>query len=296
MKSIGRALLFACLLWLGLSGCGGKSSAPNPPVSDVCTGFAISGTLKDSLTNQPVAQGWAVLESGTELSLTPVYEFYPTKKVATDVHGGFSVCAQAVPNPSAIVLAALDSTGNAYPPFVASVSGATDLGTIQMGGCAGLCGLEGQQQTTAPATITGVITSAPVATAGTVVPQIAMEALDGSKAPNGMPNLWAIAIPSLNPSQNLTFNTTAGTCGGNAPFCATYTFTLPSQSPLSPANGGSVQAAVPPIYLIYAADNSTSSCSQPTAIASFQQDGTSFLIASPGAQLSAANMNFTGCH
>lgn len=296
MKTACRVALSACSMWICLTGCGGKSTPPTPPGGGACAGAVISGILHDSLTGKPVAQGTAVLESGTELSVTSLYEFFPAQTAATDARGGFSLCAQTVTHPSAVVLEAMDSAGNAYPPFVASVSGAADLGTIPMGGCTLICGFEGEQQTAAPATITGVITSSPVAMAGTVVPEYAMEALDGSKSPDGTPNLWAIAVPSLNASQTLTFSTAAGACAAGAPFCSSYTFALPSQSPVWHVSGGYLEPSAPPTYLIYAAGDSAPSCI-PSAISTiFQQDGKSLLTADPGAQLSVANIDFTGCH
>ena len=295
MKTGCRAFLVPWLLWLGLSGCGGKSSAPNPPVSNACTGVTITGRLKDSLTNQPVAQGVAVLESGTKSSIVSIYNFYPKQQAAADVHGAFSVCAPSVASPSALVIEAMDSAGNAYPPFVAPVSGATELGNIPMGGCTGLCGLAGEQQTSAPATITGVVTSTPIALAGTVVPQYVVQALDRSKGANGATNLWALAMPAYNTEQTFTFNTTAGSCAGGAPFCASYTFKLPSQSPVWRVSGGTVQAAVAPGYLIYAAAGDAVTCILPYALTVFQQDGASMLAGKPGAQLYAADLNFAGC-
>lgn len=295
MRTVCRTILLTSLGWLCLSGCGGKSSSPTPPVSDVCTGVAISGTLKDSLTNQPVAQGVAVLESGTKSSVVSIYNFFPKQQAAADVDGAFSMCAQSVASPSVIVVEAMDAAGNAYPPFLAPVSEATDFGTIPLGGCTVMCGLAGQQQTSAPATITGSVTSTPIALTGTVVPQFAVQALDESKAVDGTPNLWALAMPVYNTAQSFTFNTAAGACAGGARFCASYTFKLPSQSPIWRVNGGTVQAAVAPNYLIYAAAGGTTSCLLPSVLTVFQQDGTSFLTGKPGAQFTAANLNFAGC-
>lgn len=221
MKHPRRSVLFVCISLICLTGCGGKTVPPSSP--NACTGVVISGTMQDSLTNQPVSQGWAVLESGTQLLTTPIFNFSPSQKVISDVHGAFSLCAPPITQPSAIVLVALDSAGKTYPPFVAPVSGATDLGTIAMGGYRIICGFLGQQQTSSPATIKGTITSAPIAKPCSVMAQYAINALDGSK------NFWNLAVPSLDPAQSNTFGTTPGVCAANAPFCAAYTFTLPSQ-------------------------------------------------------------------
>ncbi|HVJ06382.1 MAG TPA: hypothetical protein VM578_11975 [Candidatus Saccharimonadales bacterium] len=247
------------------------------------------------MTNQPVSQGWAVLESGTQRSITAIYNFLPKQNVTSDVHGAFRVCAPIVPNPSAIVIVALDSSGKAYPPFVAPISGSTDLGIIPMGGCRPICGLDGQQQTSSPATITGAITSTPIAKTGAVLPQYVMQALDGSKSTDGYPNLWALAMPIFNTSQAYTFGTTPGTCAEGFPFCTAYTFSIPTQKPIKRVTGGYLQEAGAPDYSIYAVPDGTPSCIPSFGLEIFQQDGTSLLRGTPGVQLSAATINFTKC-
>jgi hypothetical protein len=243
-----------------------------------------------------VAQGVAVLELGTELGTTPLYEFFPAQQVSTDVHGGFSFCAQTVTYPSAIVLEAMDSTGKAYPPYLTTAaSGGGNLGAISMGGCAGICGLLGEQQTSPPATITGVIASAPIAVPGTVVPQYAMQALDGSRAEDGSAILWAIALPLFTASPSVTFSTTAGACPGGAPYCTTFTLPVPAQSPLRPTSGGTLQAAVAPTYLVYALPGKSVVCTPSFGFSAFQSDGKSLLTATPGAQLTAQSISLNGC-
>jgi len=295
MKTACRTVLFASLTWLCLAGCGGNSTPSTPPISDACTGAAITGVLQDSLTSQPVAQGVAVLETGTQLSATSIYNFYPAQQVATDTHGAFKLCAATVVSPSAIILEAVDSAGKAYPPFVASISGAADLGTIPMGGCRVTCAFDGQQQTSLPATIAGVITSSPIAKTGSVVPQYSVTALDGSKSKSGSPNLWSLALPLFNSSQTFTFSTTAGKCAGTAPFCASYSFSVPSQRPMQRVNGAYIQEAAVPYYLIYAVPDGAASCLPPFKVTTFQQDGSSFLTGNPGAQITAAEIDFSDC-
>jgi hypothetical protein len=259
-------------------------------VPETCSGVAITGVLHDAQTNLPVAQGWAVLESGTQLSTgIPFYEFYPSQTVATDVHGAFKLCVATISNPSAIVTMALDSAGKAYPPFVTAASAAADLGTIPLG----------TLPPTAPAVITGVITSAPIAKTGSIVAQYPMLALDGSKSAAGVANLWSLAIPSFNTSQTDKFTTTAGACPGEAPFCATYVFTLPSQKPIQPftdgAYSGYLQGAGAPLYMIYAVPDGTPSCVPQLSLTVFQKDGSTLLTGNPGAQITASDVNFTGC-
>jgi len=238
----------------------------------------------------------AILESGTQFSLTPIYNFSPKQQSATDIHGAFKLCAQAVTSPSAIVLEAMDATGKAYPPFVAPISGATDLGTIPMGGCTAACGLiDNQQQTSLPATITGTITSSPITKTGSIVPQYSMLALDGAKASNGSAILWGLAMPMFIPAQTSAFSTAASACPGGSPFCATYSISVPSQKTVQPFNGGYLQEAGVPDYLIYAVPDGPASCSPASASIIQQQNGTLLLPGAPGTQVAAKEIDFTLC-
>jgi hypothetical protein len=290
-----RAVGSVLFVWIFLAGCGSNSHLTTVAPATGCGGSIISGTLRDSLTSQPVAQGMAILESGTELSTTPIYNFLPIQKVTTDAQGGFSLCAQSVGYPSIIMLEAMDAGGKAYPPYATLVTGATDLGIVNMGGCILICGFDGQQQTTLPATIAGTITSAPIAVAGTLIPRFAMQALDGSKSPDGLLNLWNLAMPVFNVSMTPTFSTVAGSCDGISSYCATYGLVVPAQSPVHPASGGTLQATVSPVYSIYAALG-TNECVPAYASSLVQSDGKSFLTAKPGAQLTAQNISLTSCH
>jgi len=289
-----RAVLSVCTVCICLAGCGGNSTSSSTPISNTCTGVVISGTMEDSLTFQPVAQGVAVLESGTQTSSSG-YDFSPAKQVAADAHGAFKLCVPAVTSPSAIILEALDAAGKVYPPYVASVTGAADLGTIPMGGCTGTCGFEGSQQTTLPATITGMITTAPIAKTGLVAPLYTMSALDGSKDSNGHSILWALDLPIFNSSPTTTFSTASTACAGTAPFCATYSFSVPSQKPVRPYSGGYLQEAGTPSYLISAVPDGPALCSPASEMTASQQDGTLSLPGNPGAQITVAEIDFTKC-
>jgi hypothetical protein len=285
MNQVCKFVLSVCIFWICMVGCGVKPT-PNPPQSGACTGGLITGTLQDSLTSQPVQQGWAFLESGTQISGTKLYKFSAIKQVAANADGAFQICSSTVSSPSTVVAIALDSSNNAYPPFVAPVSGATDLGKIPMGGCHEKCGFEGQQQTSPAATIMGMITTTPTAKTGTVVPEYSMNALDGSN------NLWNLTMPVFNTSQPFTFTTASTGCTGEVPFCASYTFVVPSQKPVWAVKDGYMQGAGAPVYSIYA---TAPSCTPPSAFSSFQQDGNSPLLGAPGVKLSAATINFSAC-
>ncbi len=134
-----RAWALICIVGIYLLGCGGRSSSPGPPNGSGSAELTISGTMHDSLTGQLVSQGWAVLESGTQLPLTPIYNFKQIQRVATDPTGNFQISSSAIADPAIIVLVALDASGKAYPPFIALVPNAAAtpktvaLGTIPMG-------------------------------------------------------------------------------------------------------------------------------------------------------------------
>src|ERR1700742_2249091 len=152
-----KLFLFIFISGIGLVGCGVHPTPPGLPEAGACIDTAITGTLKDSLTNQPVLNALAFLESGTRLSGTSIYNFSTIKQITSNADGSFQLCSSMVSGPSALVIVALDRSNNAYPPFVAPVSGSVAFGTILIGGCHETCAFEGQEQTSLPATIDGMI-------------------------------------------------------------------------------------------------------------------------------------------
>ncbi len=295
MKAFCRAVVLVWVACIFPSGCGSNSKPISAPPGNSCSGAALSGTMRDSLTHQPITQGMAILESGTQLGVPSIYSFAPMQQVGTNAQGEFSLCAQSLPSPSVLVLQATDPGGKAYPPYVTAVTMAADLGIVSMGGCTGVCGLAGEQQTAKPATITGVVTSSPIGITGTLIPQYVMNALDGSKTPDGHSNLWALAMPVFGASPILTFSSAPGDCGGTEPFCFAYTFSVPAQSPFYPIDGGTMGMAAPPGYLIHSVPTASFVCTPPLADASFQSDGKSFLVTTEGAQLIAQTIDFANC-
>jgi hypothetical protein len=283
-----------CIAGIYLLGCGGQPSLLAPPNDSGGPGLTISGTMHDSLTGQPVSQGWAVLESGTQLPTTPIYNFAQIQRVGTDSTGTFQISSSAIADPAIVVLVALDASGKAYPPFIAPIPNAAttsktvDLGTIPMGGCTVLCAFEGQEQTSEPAMLTGIILTSPISKAGSVIPQYAIAALDGTKD-----IIWNVVMPVLNNAQTFAFNTTALGCSNQSSPCSTYTFKLPSQKPFWAISGGYQQQTGAPVYSIYA--SAGSSCSPAFVTEVYQQDGTSPLTATAGAQLQVPDINFTNC-
>jgi hypothetical protein len=217
----------------------------------------------------------------------PVFGFSVVKSTNADANGKFQFCVPSAPHPSAVIVAALDAGGNAYPALVAPVTSSIDFGRLLMGICRGTC-FNGQQQTSSPAVIEGAITTAPVAKSGSVFAQ------SGLVAPDDFTKVWVISLPLLEQAETNSFQTNAGTCAGGAPFCAHYSFTVPSQNPIVHTASGYTQLAGEPNYMIYATPDG-GSCIPPFGFTAFQEDGTSFLTGSPGVHLTAAAIAFQSC-
>lgn len=282
-----------CIAVATVAGCGGKISSYVSQNGSLCSDWSISGKMQDSLTGLPVSQGWAVLESGAPIPMTQIYNFTQVQRVKSDSTGVFQMCSSAAVSPAIVVLAALDASGKAYPSFIVPLSNAStvprtiDLGTLPMGGCTVLCGFDGQEQTSEPATLTGMIVSSPIPKTGSVIPEYTILALDGTK------NLWNVLMPVLDDAQTFAFATTALGCTNRTSPCSSYAFTLPSQKPVVPLSGGRQQQASAPVYSIRASADPT--CSPSSTIDSYEQDGASPLTADAGAELQVSDISFTNC-
>jgi hypothetical protein len=286
-----KALLSVCFLLVWLIGCGGGGvSTTAPPKTQACSGIAISGVLHDSLTNLPVARGWAVLETAQLSAAGSAVSFSQSQEVASDANGTFQLCMSNIEGPAVVVIVALDSLGNAYPPYVQMVSTTTSLGTVPLGGCTLTCGLDNQEQTSLPVTIRGEIASAPISITGSVAPQYPIKALDGSTA------IWNLTMPPLSAIESYAVTTSAGGCLDQNSFCASYAFLLPSQNAVIPVKGGYLQSAGSPAYSIMAQPAPFLTCNPLTFSAFLEKDGKTPLRGSPGAQLAAQDINFSGCH
>lgn len=249
--------------------------------------------MTDSITLQPVAHALAVLESGSPSLVPGSYNFAVVQASPADSAGVFHLCVPALVQPAVVVLVAMDATGKTYPPFLSPVTATLDLGSVPMGGCSTICGgFPLPVQTAAPATISGEITTTPTAEKGVVIPQFVIN------APGSTRNFYSLLMPTLNPAELNTFSTAPGACPGNAPFCAAYTFTLPSQSPVQrvPGTRNTIALTGSPGYLMYATISPTSACKEALALTIQQKDSSGFLTGAPGAQITAADLNFTGCH
>jgi hypothetical protein len=155
-----------------------------------------------------------------------------------------------------------------------------------MGGCNLICGLPGEQQTALPATVSGTVTSTPLAASGTILPRFGMPSLDNSKSADGAPNAWLIALSMFPTTQTTSFNTVAGSCNGTAPFCASYAFTVPTLSPNHLITGSTARPAAGPIYLVFA-DVVPATCTPPFNFA--------VVNVSAGAQIATPPINLVNC-
>jgi hypothetical protein len=273
------------MLMAVIGGCADVSSKGTVLHESKCAGVQILGTLHDSLSNLPVSRAWIVLESKTSSSAANASTFLPVEKTTADTSGKFQLCSATLGNPSLIVASALDSNGNAYPPLVSQVSGTVDLGTILMGGCSLICGLEGQQQTSAPAIISGVVTSAPSSITTSVIPQYSLIALDGSNT------VWNLSIPDLEDASSIV-TTSSVNCAQGGTFCASYSFVLPSQKPMIEQGGKYEQNAGIPAYSVL---GNASACVPSSSRASFEQNGMTPIFGNAGTNQSVQTISFGNC-
>ena len=202
-----------------------------------------------------------------------------------------------IPAPTIVVFVAEDGEGKQYPPFVMGATVAANFGPVTMGGCDVSCDLTQATQNAAPTILEGAVTTFPATKAGLVTAQIGIAPLDGSQA------VWAVSIPGLGAGEANAFQTAAGPCAGP---CAPYRFTLPALAPIvqvgqqfvfsgsGPANGPGTrtQQRGAVLYTVYA---TTPGCKYPFAGAAVASDGHSFLAATPGITLQAADAAFTDC-
>ena len=284
-----KPILFVYVLLVAIIGCGVSTTSPTPPKAQ-CSGIGVSGVLHDSLTNLPVAKGWAALETAQPATSSSVVSFSLSQKVSSDADGAFQGCSTTTSQPTVLVIVALDTSGKAYPPFLEQISKTTNLGTIPMGSCTVICGFDNQEQSSVPATINGEILSAPIADDGLVSAEYPIKALDGSSA------IWMLNMPSLNDSQPQSFSTTEGGCSDREQHCAPYSFLLPSQNAVVASKGGNQQSTGAPVYSIFAQSDTSVTCSPSTFSATFEKDGKTPLAGLPGAQISAQDISFTACH
>ncbi len=282
--------LALCAVPLCVGGCGEHVASSGNSQAGTCGSAPVIGSVQDSLTNQAIQGARVFLEAASQNISGRVLSFAVEQHATTLPDGSFQLCSLKTQGAQAIVIAAQDIAGRAYPPLVIPVLSAVNLGAVAMGGCRVTCGFEGQQQSSAPATITGSITTAPGADAGVVAPRYALAAPDGSG------DLWNLEIPALNSEQLVTFQTTDDGCAAQRSICSPYTFVLPSQKPVVIEKGEYLQQTGPPTYAVLATVTDGRTCVPASGSTNFQQGGLSPLTGIPGGSLSAAAIYLQDCY
>ncbi len=280
------------------AGCGGgllppAATSPAPPAAQSCSAVVVSGTMTDSITRQPVAKALAVLESGSPSIVPGSYNFSIVQSTPADSAGAFHLCVSALVQPAVVVLVAMDATGKTYPPFLSPVTATLDLGTVPMGGCSTICGGSPlPTQTAAPANIAGEVITASAIEKVNIAPQFVFN------APGSTKDLWILLMPTLSPLQTYSFSTESSGCADTTDPCGGYIFTLPSQGPVQriPGTTNTTASTAPPGYLMSATISPATACKEPVVATAQQKGGSGFLMGTPGAQLLAANLAFSGCH
>ncbi len=288
---------------------GTRGAVPVPPAAQACT-TPISGNVRALLDGKPIAGALAVLETGTPQIVAGVVTreviFLETARTTTDASGAFRLCAPGpVSVQTVVVLLALDTAENEYPPYVAVATDALDLEAIAMGECFFACDTSiGMMPNQAPAVLEGAVTTTPGARAGLVTAQIGIPPIDGSQT------TWSIAIPGLGMGETNTFQTAPQTgmdsCTG---MCASYRFTVPTRNPVVQSNLGHVpllgsgtytgsgwltQEGGETLYSIYA---TAPGCKLPfSAAVPLASDGHSFVPVTPGVVIKVQNAPFTECN
>ena len=269
MKRTITLLIFLSVFGSIILGCGGTTVAVVTSTSNSCAFGAVQGVLQDSLTNAPISNGWISIETGSSLANPKSYFFTEIQKVAVGANGAFVMCRpNAIDAPYLVLVAVgVDDAGKAYPPFVTRINGTVSVGTIDLGGCALVCGLPGQQQSAVPAVITGTVTSDPISGTGTIAPHFTLATIDGSG------DLWDLAIPTMADAVSNRFDTASANCYPLQPLCISYAFSVPSQMPLQAYQGHYVQMSGAPTYAIAAILDPQSSCKSPMIEVFFQTNG-----------------------
>lgn len=281
MKRLPDSLILIALL-APLMSCGGGNPPLGPP-PNTCN-VSITGTLRDRVSSAPISGGRVALEVAVPPGL-PLYEFSPVDTQLSGADGGFRICATSVSAPAAVVVSAPDGD-KAYPPLVVPVSGSADLGELALGECGLVC-IGDLNHTDAPAVISGTITS-PVALTGDVHATFAMYLPSDD-------SYWRLVIPSTTGSQTEAFSSTAaGTCPNGAPFCGSYTLTLPPYKPFINEGSVSWQEVGPPVYLISVKPDPSRHCTLVPPIV-WQEGALLPLTGNPGAHMVAATAELQGC-
>lgn len=251
---------------------------------------AISGRVVDSLTGAPIAAG-TILVLAERPDLGGVNRVI-AQALANPADGMFLICPLSAGDYD-LVVAASTGAGAVYGPTVLfSVPVGTNVGDIPLvltGGAS-----------TAPATLTGLVTSADAASMPTAS-DIAVTALQFA-TPNGSAAIL-VTIPVFPGSISDVTTAPGGACPANTA-CSTWTLIVPASNPsvgtfLPGGTTFSIPAAAPVLYTIDAQAFAPGGLATPNCVPS--RLATAFdvaampLAATPGLPTTAATLAFTSC-
>ena len=248
---------------------------------------SINGTIVDSLTNQPISGGTAVvaLEQKDSSGVDRVI-----METVTDASGAFSFCPVAAGTYD-VVVGAVSGTQVAYAATV--ITGA------QPGDALGMVPVTAQTGTsTAPASITGLVTTS-TGSAATAA-DISLSALQP------ISSSVMVTIPLAGQSATAANLTTApGTsCPGNTD-CASYTLSVPALNPsigafvASASQKPAVPMSGPVNYTIdafaFTTDGTSTSDCNPSELKTSSTTTNTTLSVTAGMSSAAATLAFSGC-
>lgn len=250
------------------------------------TSTSINGTVVDSVTNQPVSGGTTVvaLEQKDGSGIDRV-----VMETVTNSSGAFSFCPVAAGTYD-VVVGAVSGTQVAYAVTV--ITG------VQPGNALGMVPVTAQPGSTAPASITGLVTTSTgsVATAA----DISLSALQP------ISSSVMVTIPLAGQSATSANLATApgSSCPGKAD-CATYTLSVPALNPsvgsflASASQKPAAPAAGPANYTVdafaFTTDGTNTLDCSPSELKTNSTTTNTPLTATSGTSSSAATLAFSGC-
>ena len=252
---------------------------------------AISGTLVDKATNQPIpnSTGIVALERRDSSNVDRV-----VMQTKADANGNFSLCP--VPEGTYDVVAvAVTNTGTAYAATIATgVAPGSSMGNLPLVAQTGTA--------TTNATITGRVTT--VNGSGGTVSDLTLYAMQQVSLGGTNVSFIIPLADQASPSSTVSLTTaTGGSCAASTA-CADYTVKVPAMWPNIGAYSGNTTAytqstATPVNYIMGAqafvpSSGGTTNCT-PSEQTVSTLDGGGTLSVTAGQSFTAATMPFTGC-
>jgi len=271
-----------------MQGNGGARLKPTLHAGEVSVnGNAISGTVVDSVSKQPIA-GAIVFAEQPSNGVDRVM-----MSTVTDSGGNFIFCPLPAGNYDFVVAAMV---GNVT--YNATVTFQVPLGTALTGNNAILLVAE-TGGSTGPGTITGQITTT-TGTAATAA-DVTLLALQSATPSGG--SAIPVTVPAFAGSTAFPLTTAAGTCPANTD-CANYTLLVPASNPSvgTFASGGTTYAApaAPPIPYSIEGDATTTTSTptsdcNPSSVTINMDNASHPLAVTAGGSVTAATVAFTAC-